>query len=292
MFIGRFQNYLQYEKRYSGYTINAYIKDVEQFALFIGEEEAAFLKARHQDVRAWIVALMEELDARSINRKLSSLRTFYKFLNREGFINSNPMLLVKALKTSKPLPPVVHDAGLSELLDNDTVFSDDFSGLRDRLVLEMLFGTGMRLAELLALKESDVDFYEKRVKVLGKRSKERLIPINATLTAVIRNYIEQKKIKKFDNDSLVLILTDEGKAGYPKFVYRLVRKYLSLITTSEKRSPHVLRHSFATSLLNRGADLNAVKELLGHASLAATQVYTHNSVEKLKSIYKQAHPKA
>ncbi|WP_374163102.1 site-specific integrase [Arcticibacter sp. MXS-1] len=200
MFIGRFQNYLQYEKRYSGYTINAYIKDVEQFALFIGEEEAAFLKARHQDVRAWIVALMEELDARSINRKLSSLRTFYKFLNREGFINSNPMLLVKALKTSKPLPPVVHDAGLSELLDNDTVFSDDFSGLRDRLVLEMLFGTGMRLAELLALKESDVDFYEKRVKVLGKRSKERLIPINATLTAVIRNYIEQKKLR-----SLIMI---------------------------------------------------------------------------------------
>jgi integrase/recombinase XerC len=178
------------------------------------------------------------------------------------------------------------------MLDENEVFGKDFKGVRDKLIVEMLFGTGMRLSELLGLKETDINVYEGTVKVLGKRNKERIIPVNNELKLLLAEYLELKKKQNFNNNSLILIVTDKGASAYAKLIYLTVQKYLSYISTQEKKSPHVLRHTFATSLLNRGADLNAIKELLGHANLSATQIYTHNSVERLKSIYKQAHPKA
>jgi len=187
---------------------------------------------------------------------------------------------------------VVEDVKLTQMLDDNEVFSDDFKGLRDKLVIETLFGTGIRLAELIGIKETDINIYEGTVKVLGKRNKQRIIPINNELKLLMARYLEAKKSEKFNNNSLALLVTDKGADAYPKLIYLIVNKYLSYISTQNKKSPHVLRHTFATSLLNRGADLNAIKELLGHANLSATQIYTHNSVERLKSIYKQAHPKA
>lgn len=292
MFIEQFGNYLKYEKRYSGHTISAYIRDLEQFDSFLSLRETAFSSAKYPDVRAWIVELMEYSDARTINRKLSTLRSFYKFLNRENLLDENPVLRVKALKIPKHLPVVVQEDKLNSLLDSSDIFTEDFSGIRNKMVVELLFGTGMRLSELIAVKEGDVNYYEQNIRIMGKRGKERIVPVNSSLLKLIRLYIQEKKAQQFGNDSVALIVTDEGKMAYPSLIYRIVKKYLSFITTAGKRSPHVLRHSFATSLLNNGADLNAIKELLGHASLAATQVYTHNSVERLKSIYKQAHPKA
>jgi integrase/recombinase XerC len=187
---------------------------------------------------------------------------------------------------------VVEDEKLSKLLDNDEVFAHDFPGTRDKLVMELLFGTGIRLAELVTLQQDNVDLFAGTIKVLGKRNKERIIPINHELRQLLGIYVDVKKNQNFHNNSLTLIVTNKGMDTYPKLIYLIVQKYLSYISTQSKRSPHVLRHTFATTLLNRGADLNAIKELLGHANLSATQVYTHNSVERLKSIYKQAHPKA
>jgi integrase/recombinase XerC len=178
------------------------------------------------------------------------------------------------------------------LLDNAVIFSNDFNGNRNRLILELLYGTGMRLSELVYLKEGDINIYEQHIKVLGKRNKERIIPVSGPLVKLIKDYLKEKETQNFDNKAASLIVTNQGNDAYPKFIYRIVNLSLSAISTQNKKSPHILRHTFATALLNHGADLNAIKELLGHSSLAATQVYTHNSVEKLKSIYKQAHPKA
>ncbi|PWG79107.1 tyrosine-type recombinase/integrase [Pararcticibacter amylolyticus] len=292
MFIERFTNYLQYEKRYSEHTVKAYLKDLKQFEDFLKDQGTDLSLAQTRDVRAWVVGLMELTGARSVNRKLSSLRSFYKFLNREKLLTPNPLLPIRALKTPKSLPAVVPDSGLDYLLDHGGVFSNDFAGLRDKLIIEFLFGTGVRLAEMLVVKESDIDFDRQMIRIFGKRGKERIVPVNVTLEKLLKEYIYEKNLQNFENDSVALIVTDGGKPAYPKLVYRVVRRYLACITTAEKRSPHILRHSFATSLLNKGADLNAIKELLGHANLAATQIYTHNSVERLKSIYKQAHPKA
>ena len=247
----------------------------------------------YREIRYYLATLMEAgLEASSVNRVLSSLRTYYKFLQREGLHAENPTALVKALKTKKKLPVVVQEDKLDWLLDHESVFTNDFSGQRDRLVIELLFGTGMRLSELIHLTESDINFYEQTVKVLGKRNKERIVPMLRPLRQQIEKYLILKKLENFDNNSLTLVVTNKGKQAYPMFVYLIVTRYLSLITSQQKKSPHVLRHSFATALLNKGADLNAIKELLGHANLVATQVYTHNSVERLKTIYKQAHPKA
>jgi Site-specific recombinase XerD len=244
-------------------------------------------------VRNYMVLLMEEgVTENSIGRKLSTLRSFYKYLVREQIVQSSPMALVKTPKAPKRLPVFVDDQKLDLLLDSEEFFDGSFSSVRDRLVIEALFGTGMRLAELLTLKESDINFYDSNIRVLGKRNKERIVPISKPLEDQLRTYIELKTLQKFDNKTEGLFVTDKGADAYPKLIYRIVQRYLSFISTQDKKSPHVLRHSYATSLLNRGADLNAIKELLGHASLAATQVYTHNSVERLKSIYKQAHPKA
>ena len=293
MFIEQFIRYLQFEKRFSPNTVTAYKKDLYQFSEFITFINLDFLAISHQQVRSWIVSLMDQgLEPKSINRKISSLRSFYKFLQREGLINGSPMVQVKAPKIPKRLPIVITEQKMDSLLDAENVFSNDFDGLRNRLILELLYGTGMRLSELVSLSDDDFDSYESQIKVLGKRNKERIIPVSKVLAKLIVDYQFQKNNQKFKSISSSLIVTNEGKAAYPKFIYRVVHSILSFISTQDKKSPHILRHSFATTLLNRGADLNAIKDLLGHSSLAATQVYTHNSVEKLKAIYKQAHPKA
>ena len=304
MFSERFINYIKFEKRYSPHTVSAYQSDLDQFIGFLNNPDKIFpepdpvithpSQVTHHQIRNWMVELMnDQILARSINRKIATLRKYFKFLLQEGIIEINPASKIIAPKIPKNLPVIVEDVKLTQMLDEDEVFGDDFAGVRDKLIIEMLFGTGMRLAELLGLKDTDINFYEGTVKVLGKRNKERIIPINNELKLLIAEYQELKKKENFfGNNSLTLIVTNKGANAYAKLIYLTVQKYLSNISTQNKKSPHVLRHTFATSLLNRGADLNAIKELLGHANLSATQIYTHNSVERLKSIYKQAHPKA
>jgi len=292
--INDFLTYLQYEKRYSPHTLQSYRTDLLQFEEFLKNELIDQVeKAAGLNVKNFMVAQLEKgLAESAVNRKLSSLKSFYKFLHREGLINDNPTRLVKTLKTPKKLPVFVEDAKMDELLDHEHSFDDSFAGQRDKIVIEVLFGTGMRLAELINLKNEDVNTYESTVKVLGKRNKERIIPLHRPLMKALTDFMTLKALQNFDNKSPYLIVTNSGSQAYPQLIYRIVNSCLKLISTQDKKSPHVLRHSFASSLLNRGADLNAIKELLGHASLAATQVYTHNSVERLKSIYKQAHPRA
>ena len=294
MIIAQFLTYLQHEKRYSPHTIQSYKTDLLQFSEYMLQTfELSLIEVGYVHVRNFMVALLEDhVSENSVGRKLSTLRSFYKHLSREGLIPVNPMTLVKAPKVPKRLPVFVDDQKLDVLLDSGEFFDDTFPSVRDKLVIETLFGTGMRLAELLSLKESDIDFYGATVRVLGKRNKERIIPISKVLKDQMKAYIDLKTLQNFNNKTGGLIVTDKGAPAYTKLIYRIVTSYLTNVSTQDKKSPHVLRHSYATSLLNRGADLNAIKELLGHASLAATQVYTHNSVERLKSIYKQAHPKA
>jgi len=294
MLLNSFLTYLSHEKRYSQHTVTSYQADLLQFHDYILKTfELDITEVKHTHVRSFMVDLMENQSSENtINRKISALRSFYKFLYREGKLSSNPMLLIKAPKIPKRLPVFVDNQKLDQLLDSEAFFNDSFSSKRDHLVIELLFGTGIRLAELIGLKETDVDGYSNTIKVLGKRNKERIIPINKQLINQLNSYIELKNLQNFNNNLLNLIVTNKGSITYPKFIYRIVSSYLSLVSTNDKRSPHVLRHSYATSLLNAGADLNAIKELLGHSSLAATQVYTHNSIERLKTIYKQAHPKA
>jgi integrase/recombinase XerC len=295
MAVEQFLTYLQHEKRYSRHTVQSYRTDLLQFKDFAWAKfEADLRDVSHQMAREFIVYLLDELklSESSVGRKLSTLRSYYKYCMRTGLTSSNPIAQVKAPKVPERLPVFVADHKLDELLDSEVFFNDSFSSVRDKMVIELLFGAGIRLAELLTLKDADVNFYEETIKVLGKRNKERIIPVTKGLVNQVKAYLELKYLQNFNNKTGVLFVTDKGADAYPKMIYRIVQKYLSFISTQDKKSPHVLRHSYATSLLNRGADLNAIKELLGHASLAATQVYTHNSVERLKSIYKQAHPKA
>lgn len=294
MAVEQFLTYLQHEKRYSLHTIQSYRTDLVQFEDFMHKTfESGIDAALHVHVRDFVVMLMDEgLNESSVGRKLSALRSFYKYMLRHGLIIVNPMALIKAPKIPKRIPVFIEDQKLDTLLDSGEFFDESFNSVRDKLVIEALFGTGMRLAELIGLKESDVNFYEMSVLVRGKRNKERIIPIGKSLATGIKAYLELKSFQNFNNKSTVLFVTNKGRDAYPGLIYHIVQRYLTYISTQDKKSPHVLRHSYATSLLNRGADLNAIKELLGHASLAATQVYTHNSVERLKSIYKQAHPKA
>ncbi|MDB4923207.1 MAG: xerC [Mucilaginibacter sp.] len=304
MFIDRFIRYIKFEKRYSPHTVSAYQSDLDQFIAFLNNPDKLIpaptpeithpTQITHYHIRNWMVEMMNhQIIARSINRKIATLRKYFKFLLQEGVIEINPASKINTPKIPKNLPVIVEDVKLSQMLDENKVFSSDFKGLRDKLVIEMLFGTGMRLSELLGVKDTDINTYEGTIKVLGKRNKERIIPVNHELKLLIAEYQQLKKKQDFfGNNSLMLIVTDKGTNAYSKLIYLIVQKYLSYISTQTKKSPHVLRHTFATSLLNRGADLNAIKELLGHASLSATQIYTHNSIERLKSIYKQAHPKA
>ncbi len=292
MNIQSFLQYIRFEKRFSSHTVRAYQSDLEQFTKYLKEtyevtESAAVI---HPMIRSWMVHLMESgMTSRSINRKITTLKTFFKFLLRKEEIVVNPMLKVQAPKTSKRLPVFI-DQSKMELLFDEKNFGTEFSGLRDRLVLEFLYSTGMRLSELIGLKDSSIDSYQSQLKVLGKRNKERIIPFTHKLKSAIKYYLEERN-KIFPSTSSFFV-TDAGKPMYPKFVYRTVTHRLGEVTTLDKKSPHVLRHTFATHMLNNGADINSVKELLGHANLSATQVYTHNTIEKLKKVYKQAHPRA
>lgn len=289
----RFINFIQYEKRYSGHTLAAYSHEVRRFFDYLNAHDLAVETVTHRDARSYLSALLEGgQNPTSINRTLSALRTYYKFLLREGSVTNNPFALVKALKTPKKLPVVVDKDKLSLLLDREGVFPDSFEGVRDKTVMELLFGTGIRLSELLQIRVEHIDFYNRNIHIFGKRNKERLVPLNESLVKQLRVYIQEKKTQQFHNNSTSLIVTKEGNQVYPNLIYEIVKRYLGAISTQQKKSPHVLRHTFATALLDNGADLNSIKELLGHAGLAATQVYTHNSVERLKSVYKQAHPKA
>lgn len=290
--IDTFLKYLRFEKRYSEHTLTAYRKDLTQLEIFLSEEfeTSDFKEVQHAHLRNWMVNLMESgLEPKSVNRKMASVKAFYKFLLAREYVASNPTGRLKSLKVDKKLPSFVRESEMITLLDQ-IEFSRDFFGARDRLILELLYATGIRLTELINLSDPDVNLYQGSIKVLGKRNKERVIPMAEFIVKSIKEY-QQLRNAEFGFCDYLLV-TDSGNKLYPMMVYRIVKKYLDQVTTIAKRSPHVLRHTFATHLLNKGADLNAVKDLLGHTSLAATQVYTHNSMEKLKSVFDQAHPKA
>jgi len=289
-----FIRYIQFEKRYSPKTVISYQTDLKQFENFLAKEYdgTAAQDANYGLVRSWIVSLVEDkLDNLSVNRKIACLRSYYKFLLRQEIITKDPMMKIKILKTKKKLPHFVNESDTAILLDNVN-YGEGHAGQRDKIILELLYGTGMRLAELISLKEADVNLHARTIRVLGKRNKERVIPFGESLVEVIKEYkrLRNKEVSKQEHP--YLLVTDDGAALYPMMVNRIVKKYLKLFTSVEKKSPHVLRHSYATHLLNKGAEINAVKDLLGHSSLAATQVYTHNSMEKLKKAFDQAHPKA
>jgi integrase/recombinase XerC len=286
-----FLKYLQYEKRYSQNTLKSYDSDMQQFIAFceasLGSFEPELINERQ--VRAWVVDLSKnEISPRSINRKITTLRVFFKFLKRVGFVTLNPVEKFSRLKQKKELPWFVEESAMEKLFE-ETVEDGDFEGLRNRIIIELFYATGIRLSELINSKIQDIDFQNATLKVLGKRNKERIVPLYETITVRLKQYIVERNKQSSESD--YLFLTAKGKKVYEKLVYRLVNKYLGKVTTMEKRSPHVLRHTFATHMLNNGADLNSVKEILGHSSLSATQVYTHNTFEKLRDVYKQAHPR-
>jgi integrase/recombinase XerC len=295
MHIESFIQYIKYEKRYSPNTLIAYTKDLSQFSDFIYQmyQVNSIQDVNHQMVRSWIIQLVNnEATSRTVNRKISTLKTYYKYLLKENIILSNPLLKIISPKTNKNLPEFVSIEKMDKLLD-EVDFGDSFAGVRDKLILEVFYFTGMRLSELINLTDTDVDISNQKIKVLGKRNKERIIPITSVLCDSMLKYIAfRKKTIALANQNDYFFVTEKGQKIYKKLVYRIVHSYLSRVSTLQKKSPHVLRHTFATHMLNNGADLNAIKELLGHTNLAATQVYTHNSISKLKSIYKQAHPRA
>ncbi|NPD44819.1 tyrosine-type recombinase/integrase [Lentimicrobium sp. S6] len=290
-----FMSYLEYEKRYSLHTCSAYKVDLEQFLDFVnndfGVEEMNAIS--DQMIRSWLASLMDEgLTARSINRKTSSVKSFFKYLSRQEIIKKNPSLKIQGPKQKKRLPIFIEESKM-ELVTDMEVDESSYVEYRDKLIVDLFYSTGIRRAELIGLTLNQIDLSLGQIKVLGKRNKERILPLLPHLLTSLKKYIALRE-KHFIVESKTegLFLTEKGKKMYPKLVYRIVNTYLSTVSTQDKKSPHVLRHTFATHMLNNGADLNAVKELLGHASLAATQVYTHNTIEKLKKVYQQAHPKA
>jgi len=288
-----FLQYLRYQKRRSAHTLLAYENDLEQFSGWLQKNASIWPEeAGKNNIRHWIMDLgEEEYSVTSINRKISSLRAFYDFLLREGKILNHPMVSIRSLKKPARLPVWVKEEPMTNLFEI-VAFSDDFASMRDRLVLELLYGTGMRLSELIGLEVGDVSFTEGKVRVMGKRSKERWIPLHRELVKIMQNYQNKLASMPFASTGKAFLRTDRGEALYPVFVQRMVKKYLGMVTTERKKSPHVLRHSFASHLLNAGAEIGAIRDLLGHSSLAATQVYTHNSVARLKQAYLQAHPRA
>lgn len=295
MLTDQFFNFLKTEKRYSSHTVLAYQTDLLQFQDFV---ETAFdttlTDVTFNVVRSFIVELVElGLTEKSINRKISALKTYFKFLQKEGVIEKNPLSKISAPKIKKGLPTFVTEEKINLLFDELGNQNDsDFQSVRNLLILKLFYFTGMRSAELIGIKTTDIDSFNQTIKILGKRNKERIIPLHPELKSDISHYIEIRKEYVNETSNKYLFLTQKGKPLYPKLVYNIVRNSLKIVTTQNKKSPHVLRHTFATHMLNNGADLNSVKELLGHANLSATQVYTHNTFEKLKNIYKQAHPRA
>ncbi|MCF8233871.1 MAG: tyrosine-type recombinase/integrase [Bacteroidales bacterium] len=292
MAVTKFIQYITYEKRYSPHTIGAYRTDLEQFIEYTRECFGIIDPGdiTHQIIRSWIVSLIENgVSNRSANRKISSVKAYFSFLLKEGHISKNPFGKIIRPKSGTRLPVYVEQEQIERLLAQ--IEDDhDHASLRDKLIIELFYVTGMRLSELINIRESDIDFYTLYIKVLGKRNKERLIPFNNQLADRIKSYMELKN-KEFKEAGTWLFVTDKGKKLYPKLIYRIVTAYLSVVTSLKKKSPHVLRHTFATHMLNQGADLNAIKEILGHANLTATQVYTHNSIGQLKSIHHKSHPR-
>lgn len=289
-----FLEFLETEKRYSPHTVRSYRNDLNQFFSFLHTNEIpddpGVIDSHH--IRAWIVSMMESgMLAVSVHRKISCLRRFYHYLRKEGFVGNDPLEKIILPKRKKRLPVFVKEEALDTLLDEND-FGNDFKGVQNRTVIEMLYFTGMRRSELTGLRLGDVDLEEGLVKVTGKRNKQRIIPLAGNFVNRLRSYIKLREEVPAGKNTDWFFITEKGNKLYDKCVYNLVKTYLSMVTTIEKRSPHILRHTFATHMLNRGADLNAIKEFLGHANLLATQVYTHNTFEKLKKIYKQAHPRA
>ena len=286
--INNYLSYLELEKRYSKHTITSYKRDLQDFKEFIDEfYQLPVNQIELTHVRSYMVSLLEkELAKTSVSRKISSVKSFFKYLLKENIIDSSPVHLIETPKLEKRLPVFIKEDELAKLFE-EIQYEEGFSGARDKLILTLFYQTGMRLSELINLKVSDV--YEGEIKVLGKRNKERIIPLTKGTISLIYLYLEERG-DKFSSNSY-LIVTDKGNKLYEKFVYRKVNHYLSLVSSKQKKSPHILRHTFATHMLNNGADLNAIKELLGHENLAATQVYTHNTFQKLKSIHEQSHPR-
>jgi len=293
MSISQFLQYLEIEKKYSAHTLKSYGDDLNEFNSFFQTENtgASIEKASKLDIRNFLVHLSSSsVSERTINRKLSSLKSYYKYLMKIGEIECSPATGIKTLKHYNKVQLPFSEEEMLNLFEMEEVFPDNFVGIRDRLMMEMFYQTGMRRSELIHLRPEDVDFAQKQLKVLGKRNKERIIPLSERLLEEIERYLEYRS-HILKNGEKNLFLTEKGKPFYDKLVYNLVNNYLSNISTKHKKSPHMLRHSFATHLLNRGADLNAVKELLGHSNLAATQVYTHGSIDQLKKVFNQAHPR-
>jgi integrase/recombinase XerC len=284
-----FINYLSSERRLSNHTIISYSNDINQFSLFLLEEyqiEFDISEINFQIVRSWIAYLLEKgIAPRSVNRKISTLKAFFKYFIREGVILESPMLKVVAPRSKKRLPIFIEEDQIESLL-NEVKFDNGFIGHRDKLIIELFYVTGIRLSELINIKISDINFDANIIKVLGKRNKERLIPLSFNIIKELQYFLQKYQIDNY------LFTNLKGTKVYTKLVYRIVKKHIGKISSINKKSPHILRHTFATHMLNNGADINAIKELLGHANLSATQVYTHTTIEKLKSVYKQAHPRA
>ena len=295
-YISTFLTYMEHEKRCSPHTLRSYGVDLISFSQHLEKYQSVpdEICTQPRLIRSWIVELLDSgMHTRSVNRKISALKSYYKFLVRQGYVEINPMKKVLSPRSPKKLPGFVEKDGMNELLTN-VEFGDDFAGIRNKLLIDCLYQTGIRLSELTGLKDRDIELYDMSMKVTGKRNKERIIPITKGLKLSIEEYqkLRNEEFSLSGDKEQYFLLTDKGKKLYPKFVYRVVHSYLGMVTTLERKSRHILRHTFATHMLNSGADLNAIKELLGHANLAATQVYTHNTFEKLKKAYKQAHPRA
>jgi integrase/recombinase XerC len=289
-----FLQYLQIEKRYSAHTVRSYLNDLDQFQSFLlaqGHTDDPLAVTSH-DIRLWIVTMLDSnYTTVSVHRKISCLRVFFRYLRKEGVIKSDPLEKVVLPKRKKTLPAFVEEGALDKLLDEYN-FGDSFAGIRNHTIIEMLYMTGMRRSELTGLRDSDIDLTEGTVKVTGKRNKQRIIPLVKSFVQRLEEYISKRDENIEKKGEGWFFVTDKGNKLYDKYVYNTVSNYLAMVTTIEKKSPHILRHTFATHMLNRGADLNSIKEFLGHANLSATQIYTHNTFEKLKKIYKQAHPRA
>jgi integrase/recombinase XerC len=296
----RYIDYLKFEKRYSAHTILAYHTDLDDFSGFLALQYniSDLLQADHNLIRSWLISLMDrKVSPRSINRKLSTLKSFFRYCQKQDLVENNPMLKVVAPRTSKQLPVFLTHQNLDRLI-HAIEFPNDYQGIRDKMILTLFYATGIRRAELVQIKIPDLDIERRTLKVLGKRNKERIIPLGEQVVSMLTGYLNIRSCflsgnsLADQNNCLSLFVTSKGEPVYPKLIYNIVHKYLSIIASNSKLSPHVLRHTFATHMLDNGADLNAIKEILGHSSLAATQVYTHNTIEKLKTIYKQAHPRA
>jgi integrase/recombinase XerC len=289
-----FINYLRIEKRYSTHTVRAYSDDVAQFISFLVFEKKLQdpFNARQNDIRSWIISMVNSGNSpRTLRRKTASLKAFYDYFLRKSMINANPAEGIALPKLKKNLPGFINESSIDNLLDYN-MFPPGFTGIRDRFVLELFYATGMRLSELVNLKISDLDLINGEIRIIGKRNKERIVPLTHNIIKLCNGYFNAYALNFAEAKTDNLIVTEKGQPVYSRMIQRMVRKYMSRSTTLEKKSPHTLRHTFATHMLNNGADLNAVKELLGHANLAATEIYTHNTYEKLKTIYKQAHPRA